>query len=200
MSESTPIIPKPDDETAIPGFVKAEDPSDQLIQGLHLGLNFAGARRFSGLTRDEVKEMCCKDLTLMMRMLTAMAEGDANLLYKLRNDTHWQAWGRILDYRKYMEQKRQARDAQSSNVQCDQSGTDDSLMQKIEQVFSLIEPGGELDAIDHLRDYVTKAQAAEHERSESEPRPADQLRQLPGPHERAAAQGPGDAHCGEAGS
>ncbi|HWE92914.1 MAG TPA: hypothetical protein VG269_03000 [Tepidisphaeraceae bacterium] len=200
MPEPTPDNPKADDKTPVLEFKKAETSTDQLIQGLKLGLNFAGARRFSGLATHELKKMSYDDPPLMLKLMMAIAEGDANLLYKLRTDTHWQAWGRVLDYRKYQEQKRLARKEQNSNDQNVQSGTDDPLMKLVEEVFSLIEPGGELDAIDHLRDYITKAHVAKHEPSELETRPADQLRQLPGPDERAAAQDPGDAHCGEAGS
>jgi hypothetical protein len=187
---------KSDEKSDFLDFEKAKTARGQLIQALQMGLNFEGARRFSGLSRDDVAEKCREDVTLMTDMLTAIAEGDVSILYRLRQDTHWQAWGIILEYRKYQERKRIARSKARSQNANDQSFADDPLMKQVEEVFSLIEPGGEADAIDHLRDYITKLHEATHAESESQSGQAAQVRQLPGPQDDANAQSHNNAQGG----
>lgn len=137
------------------GRPKPNTSREKLIYALEFGVTRKKARAYAGITKEALGRMMEDDPSLGPEMQVAMAAGDVCLLEKFYNDSHWQAWRLILDYRAAMGKKRLIN---PEPLQGDgpNEPPDDPLSLKVDKVLSLVGPGQEDRALDCLKDFAMR--------------------------------------------
>jgi hypothetical protein len=145
---------------------------DQLIQGLTLGLSMEDARRYAGVNKKDVQQKYLTDVTLRLELFQAIAEGEAAMLFKLREDSHWQSWRIVLEHRRSRNKER--REAARSTGYAEQDpSSDDPMIRKVDEVMELIEPGQEDDALECLRAHAMRIRERKYVESKPVPNPEE---------------------------